>query len=94
MGVFTLKLREKKAAEFAAKIWKLARNLCPFEPLDKKKSHRRLAAFGPSGGGAPDAAEGRALPETVGTREHRVSLLMDKAYEGGRTRVTAGGVGV
>ncbi|MDR2792817.1 MAG: hypothetical protein LBB61_03990 [Treponema sp.] len=56
---------------------------------------RRLAAFGPSGGGVPDAAEGRVgASEAVGTLEHRVSLLTDRAYEGGRTRATAGGVGV
>jgi hypothetical protein len=30
---------------------------------------RRLAAFGPLGGNMPDAAEGRAFPEAVGTRE-------------------------
>jgi hypothetical protein len=33
---------------------------------------RRLAAFRLSGGNEPDAAEGRALPEAVGTREYRL----------------------
>jgi transposase len=50
-----------------------------------------LAAFGPSGGGA---AEGRALPETVETRKHTVTLLADRAYEEGAAPTYGAGVGV
>jgi hypothetical protein len=47
---------------------------------------RKTAAFRLSGGNVPDAREGRVLMATGGHREHRVSLLMDGAYEDERTR--------
>ena len=48
-----------------------------------------VAGFLLSGGNVSDAQAGRLLLETLGKQEHTVNLLMDKAYEDNKTRLTA-----
>jgi hypothetical protein len=48
-----------------------------------------MVAFRLSGGNVPDAVEGRALLETIGTQEYTGNLLMDRAYEDERTGLMA-----
>jgi len=50
---------------------------------------RRAVGFILSGGQCHDAPHGRLLMETVGPLEEAVPLVMDRAYEDGRTRRTA-----
>ena len=49
----------------------------------------RAVGFLLSGGNVPDAQAGRPLLETLGKQESTVNLLMDRAYEDDRTRLTA-----
>jgi hypothetical protein len=53
------------------------------------KGERRVEAFSLSAGNVADVRAGRLLPETVGSLERTVPLLMDRGYEDDRTRQTA-----
>ena len=52
-------------------------------------SDRDGVAFALSAGNYGDAPEGRALLQQLGSVEHSVYLLMDRAYEGDETRALA-----
>ena len=49
--------------------------------------------FSLSTGNRGDAPEGRALLQQLGSVDHPVYLLMDRAYEGDETRVLAAELG-
>jgi transposase len=51
-----------------------------------------VVGFRLSPGNASDAVEGRLLLDTIGPLEESVMLLMDRAYEDDRTRLTAWGL--
>ena len=49
-------------------------------------SDRAVVVFSLSGGNAHDAPEGEILIETVERLDEQVYMLMDRAYEGEKTR--------
>ena len=55
-------------------------------------SDTQVVSFLLSGGNVPDAQVGQLLLETLGKQEETVSVLMDRAYEDDKTRLTAWGL--
>ncbi|GHT97027.1 hypothetical protein FACS1894142_0480 [Spirochaetia bacterium] len=52
----------------------------------------RVVAFSLTAGNEGDAPAGRLLLETIGKLDETVKLLMDRAYEDDKTRLTAWGL--
>ena len=55
-------------------------------------SDTQVVGFLLSGGNVPDAQAGQLLLETLGKQEVTVNLLMDRAYQDDKTRLTAWGL--
>lgn len=73
-------------------------NLCPGKPLGEKgileKAFLRLQQLGwgdlsLSAGNCGDGPQGRALLRKLGPADYPVCLLMDRAYEGDKTKALA-----